>query len=231
MTSILIVEDERNLSNVIRDRLQEEGYRVLQAFDGPSALEVARNRAPDLIVLDIMLPGMDGLEVCRRLRAYSIVPILMLTARAEEIDRVLGLELGADDYLTKPFSMHELRARVRALLRRVEMMQAAGVPPPGEVLTIGDVRLDTATNEASLGGQPLDLTPKEFALLLLLAQHPGRVFSRAYLLDAIWGYEAAAYDRTVDTHVYRLRQKLGPDTPLAQRIVAVRGTGYKLERE
>ncbi len=231
MTSILIVEDERNLSNVIRDRLQEEGYRVLQAFDGPSALAVARDYAPDLIVLDIMLPGMDGLEVCRRLRAQSIVPILMLTARAEELDRVLGLELGADDYLTKPFSMHELRARVRALLRRVEMMHAAGVPPPGEVLTIGDVRLDTATNEASLGGQSLDLTPKEFALLFLLAQHPGRVFSRAYLLDEVWGYEAAAYDRTVDTHVYRLRQKLGADSELAQRIVAVRGTGYKLERE
>jgi len=231
MTSILIVEDERNLSNVIRDRLQEEGYRVLQAFDGPSALAMAHDRAPDLIVLDIMLPGLDGLEVCRRLRARSIVPILMLTARAEEIDRVLGLELGADDYLTKPFSMHELRARVRALLRRVEMMQAAGTPSRDEVLVIGNVRLDAAANEASLDGQPLDLTPKEFALLLLLAQHPGRVFSRAYLLDEVWGYEVAAYDRTVDTHIYRLRQKLGVDSALAQRIVAVRGTGYKLKRE
>jgi DNA-binding response OmpR family regulator len=231
MTSILIVEDERNLSNVIRDRLQEEGYRVLQAFDGPSALTVACDHAPDLIVLDIMLPGMDGLEVCRRLRAHSIVPILMLTARAEEIDRVLGLELGADDYLTKPFSMHELRARVRALLRRVEMMQAAGDSPPGEVLTTGKLHLDPEAYEANLDGQPLELTPKEFALLLLLAQHPGRVFSRAYLLDEIWGYEAAAYDRTVDTHVYRLRQKLGPGSEIAQRIVAVRGIGYKLERE
>ena len=155
----------------------------------------------------------------------------MLTARAEEIDRVLGLELGADDYLTKPFSMHELRARVRALLRRVEMMQAAGTPSRDEVLVIGNVRLDAAANEASLDGQPLDLTPKEFALLLLLAQHPGRVFSRAYLLDEVWGYEVAAYDRTVDTHIYRLRQKLGVDSALAQRIVAVRGTGYKLKRE
>jgi len=231
MTSILIVEDERNLSNVIRDRLQEEGYRVLQAFDGPSALAVARDHAPDLIILDIMLPGLDGLEVCRRLRAHSIVPILMLTARAEEIDRVLGLELGADDYLTKPFSMHELRARVRALLRRVEMMQAAGTPSTQVVLTVGNARLDPTTNEASVDGQPLDLTPKEFALLFLLAQHPGRVFSRAYLLDEVWGYEVGAYDRTVDTHIYRLRQKLGADSALAQRIVAVRGTGYKLERE
>jgi DNA-binding response OmpR family regulator len=155
----------------------------------------------------------------------------MLTARAEEIDRVLGLELSADDYLTKPFSMHELRARVRALLRRVEMIQAASAPPPDEVLAVGALRMDAATYEASLDGQPLDLTPKEFALLFLLAQHPGRVFSRAYLLDEIWGYEAVAYDRTVDTHVYRLRQKLGTDSELAQRIVAVRGTGYKLEQE
>lgn len=231
MTTILIVEDERNLSNVIRDRLQEEGYQVLQAFDGPSALEMARDRGPDLVVLDIMLPGLDGLEVCRRLRRHSIVPILMLTARAEEIDRVLGLELGADDYLTKPFSMRELQARVRALLRRVEMMQPAGAPPPGEVLAIGDLRLDPVAYEASRGGRPLDLTPKEFALLFLLARHPGRVFSRAYLLDEIWGYEAAAYDRTVDTHVYRLRQKLGSESDLARRIVAVRGIGYKLERE
>jgi DNA-binding response OmpR family regulator len=230
MTTILIVEDERNLSNVIRDRLEEEGYRVLQVFDGPSALEAARDSLPDLIVLDIMLPGLDGLEVCRRLRSHSIVPILMLTARAEEIDRVLGLELGADDYLTKPFSMRELKARVRALLRRVEMMHAAGVPSAGEVLTLGDLRLDPVAYEASRGGQPLELTPKEFVLLFLLAQHPGRVFSRAYLLDEIWGYEAAAYDRTVDTHIYRLRQKLGPESELAQRIVAVRGVGYKLER-
>ena len=232
MTSILIVEDERNLSNVIRDRLQEEEYRVLQAFDGPSALTAARDHAPDLIILDVMLPGLDGLEVCRRLRAHSIVPILMLTARAEELDRVLGLELGADDYLTKPFSMHELRARVRALLRRVGMMQqAAGASPPGEVLTTGKLHLDPAAHEANLDGQPLELTPKEFALLHLLAQYPGRVFSRAYLLDEIWGYEAAAYDRTVDTHVYRLRQKLGLESELGQRIVAVRGIGYKLERE
>jgi two-component system alkaline phosphatase synthesis response regulator PhoP len=216
---------------VIRDRLQEEGYRVVQAFDGPSGLEMARERAPDLIILDIMLPGLDGLEVCRRLRAHSIVPILMLTARAEELDRVLGLELGADDYLTKPFSMHELKARVRALLRRIEMMQAAGDSPPGEVVTTGKLHLDPVAYEANLDGQPLELTPKEFALLLLLTQHPGRVFSRAYLLDEIWGYEAAAYDRTVDTHVYRLRQKLGPESELGQRIVAVRGIGYKLERE
>jgi two-component system alkaline phosphatase synthesis response regulator PhoP len=229
MPTILIVEDERNLCDLIRDNLQEQGYHVLQAFDGPSALAMAKGAAPDLVILDIMLPGIDGLEVCRRLRQDSIVPILMLTARAEEIDRVLGLELGADDYLTKPFSMRELKARARALLRRVEMMQATDLSA-NEVLTTAGLYLDPTGYEARLDDQAIDLTPKEFALLYLLARHPGRVFSRAYLLDEIWGYEAAAYDRTVDTHIYRLRQKLGAEGEIAQRIVAVRGIGYKFER-
>jgi DNA-binding response OmpR family regulator len=229
MPTILIVEDERNLCDLIRDNLQEQGYHVLQAFDGPSALAMVKGAAPDLVILDIMLPGIDGLEVCRRLRQDSIVPILMLTARAEEIDRVLGLELGADDYLTKPFSMRELKARVRALLRRVEMMQTTDLSA-NQVVTLAGLYLDPTTYEARLEDQTIDLTPKEFALLYLLVRHPGRVFSRAYLLDEIWGYEAAAYDRTVDTHIYRLRQKLGTEGEIAQRIVAVRGIGYKFER-
>jgi DNA-binding response OmpR family regulator len=230
MPTILIVEDERNLCDLIRDNLQEQGYHVLQAFDGPSALAMAKGAAPDLVILDIMLPGIDGLEVCRRLRQDSIVPILMLTARAEEIDRVLGLELGADDYLTKPFSMRELKARARALLRRVEMMQATDLSA-NEVLTTAGLYLDPTSYEARLDDQTIDLSPKEFALLYLLVRHPGRVFSRAYLLDEIWGYEAAAYDRTVDTHIYRLRQKLGTEGEIARRIVAVRGIGYKFDRE
>lgn len=229
MPTILIVEDERNLCDLIRDNLQEQGYQVLQAFDGPSALTMARETVPELVILDIMLPGMDGLEVCRRLRQGSIVPILMLTARAEEIDRVLGLELGADDYLTKPFSMRELKARVRALLRRVEMMQTTDVSAD-QVVTSAGLYLDPTSYETRLDDQAIDLTPKEFSLLYLLVRHPGRVFSRAYLLDEIWGYEAAAYDRTVDTHIYRLRQKLGTEGEIAQRIVAVRGIGYKFER-
>jgi len=229
MPTILIVEDERNLCDLIRDNLQEQGYQVFQAFDGPSALTMARETVPDLVILDIMLPGMDGLEVCRRLRQGSIVPILMLTARAEEIDRVLGLELGADDYLTKPFSMRELKARVRALLRRVEMMQITDLSAD-LVVTSAGLYLDPTSYETRLDDQTIDLTPKEFSLLYLLVRHPGRVFSRAYLLDEIWGYEAAAYDRTVDTHVYRLRQKLGTEGEIAQRIVAVRGIGYKFER-
>lgn len=230
MATILIVEDERNLSNLIRRNLEEKGHRVLQVFDGPSALTTAASEAPDLVILDIMLPGMDGLEVCRRLRQTSIVPILMLTARVEEIDRVLGLEVGADDYLTKPFSMRELQARVRAILRRVEMMQAAS-GPSGTVVTVAGLRLDPAGYETTLNEQAVELTPKEFALLYLLVSHPGRVFSRAYLLDEIWGYSAGVYDRTVDTHVYRLRQKLGPESGIARRIVALRGIGYKFERE
>jgi DNA-binding response OmpR family regulator len=229
MSTILIVEDERNLCDLIRDNLQEQGYQVLQALDGPSALAMAKDAVPDLVILDIMLPGMDGLEVCRRLRQGSIVPILMLTARAEEIDRVLGLELGADDYLTKLFSMRELKARVRALLRRVEMMQSPKLSAR-QVVTSAGLYLDPSSYETRLDDQSIDLTPKEFGLLYLLVRHPGRVFSRAYLLDEIWGYEAAAYDRTVDTHIYRLRQKLGAEGQIAQRIVAVRGIGYKFER-
>lgn len=235
MTAILLVEDEQNLSNVIRDHLEEEGYFVQQAFDGLAALEMATAVLPDLIILDIMLPGIDGLEVCRRLRQASIVPILMLTARAEEIDRVVGLELGADDYLTKPFSMRELKARVRALLRRVEMMQIAGTPSASQTsqaaVVLGGLYLDPTSYEATLDGQAIELTPKEFDLLHLLARHPGRVFSRTFLLDEIWGYEVAAYDRTVDTHIYRLRQKLDVDSEIARRIVAVRGIGYKLKRK
>jgi len=228
MSTILIVEDERNLCHLIRDNLEEQGYQVRLAYDGLSALMMARDAVPDLVILDIMLPGIDGLEVCRRLRQDSIVPILMLTARSEEIDRVLGLELGADDYLTKPFSMRELKARVRALLRRVEM-QTIDLSTNQMLITSG-LYLDQNSYEARLDDQVIDLTPKEFILLYLLVSHPGRVFSRAYLLDEIWGYEADAYDRTIDTHVYRLRQKLGVEGQIAQRIVAVRGIGYKFER-
>lgn len=231
MTTILIVEDERNLSNLIRSNLEDEGYDVWQVFDGTAALDAITIREPDLVILDIMLPGMDGLQICRQLRQRSIVPVLMLTARAEEIDRVLGLEVGADDYLTKPFSMRELTARVRAILRRVEMMRTTAEPAQEAVLTVADLRLDSTTHEVTLENRPVELTPKEFALLYHLLRHPGRVFSRAYLLDEIWGYSAEAYDRTVDTHIYRLRQKLGAESEMASRIVSVRGIGYKFQRD
>jgi DNA-binding response OmpR family regulator len=227
VATILVVEDERDLNNLVRRHLEDEGHRVLQAFDGQAAVQAAQGERLDLVILDWMLPRLDGLEVCRRLRRESIVPILMLTARSEEIDRVLGLEVGADDYLTKPFSVRELLARVRAILRRVELMRAEGSPadevaPPA--LEAGPLRVDLAQHMASLEGRPVELTPKEFDLLVLLLRHPGRAFSRDYLIEKVWGYDAAGSDRTVDTHVLRLRKKLGP---VGDRIETVWGLGYR----
>jgi DNA-binding response OmpR family regulator len=229
MSIILVVEDERELNKLVRRHLEEEGHRVLQAYDGPTALEVARHERPDLVILDWMLPRLDGMEVCRRLRRESIVPILMLTARAEEVDRVLGLEVGADDYLTKPFSIRELLARTRAIFRRIEL-QAVAVSPESSppVLQEGPLRLDQDEHVASVDGDPLDLTPREFDLLAMLMRHPGRAFARDYLLDKVWGYEFGGLDtRTVDTHVLRLRRKLGP---VGERIETVWGVGYRFAR-
>jgi DNA-binding response OmpR family regulator len=231
MPRVLLVEDERNLVKLLKAHLEEDGYQVTVAYDGPTGLQEAQRLAPDAIILDIMLPGLDGLSLCRRLRSagppHSLIPILMLTARAEEVDRVVGLEVGADDYLTKPFSIRELLARVRALLRRVEMMRQAALPA-GQTVVVADLVLDTASRQVTVAGQPVELTPKEFDLLCLLAANPGRVFSRDYLLDRLWGYEAAECDRTVDTHVYRLRQKLGA-SEAGRCIAAVRGIGYKFQ--
>jgi DNA-binding response OmpR family regulator len=229
MATILVVEDERDLNNLVRRHLEDEGHRVVQAFDGLAAVQAAQAERLDLVVLDWMLPRLDGLEVCRRVRRESIVPILMLTARSEEIDRVLGLEVGADDYLTKPFSIRELLARVRAILRRVELMRAEGggseedAPP---ALSAGPLRVDLGQHAASLDGRAVELTPKEFDLLVLLLRHPGRAFSRDYLIEKVWGYDAAGSDRTVDTHVLRLRKKLGP---VGDRIETVWGLGYRFK--
>jgi DNA-binding response OmpR family regulator len=229
MATILVVEDERDLNNLVRRHLEDEGHRVVQAFDGLAAVQAAQAERLDLVVLDWMLPRLDGLEVCRRVRRESIVPILMLTARSEEIDRVLGLEVGADDYLTKPFSIRELLARVRAILRRVELMRAEGGGPDEEAppaLSAGPLRVDLGQHAASLDGRAIELTPKEFDLLVLLLRHPGRAFSRDYLIEKVWGYDAAGSDRTVDTHVLRLRKKLGP---VGDRIETVWGLGYRFK--
>ena len=232
MAHILIVEDEKQLAELVRDNLVAAGHSVVVAADGATALRLLETRPADLVILDWMLPGLDGLEVCRRIRARSITPILMLTARAEEVDRVLGLEVGADDYLTKPFSMRELLARARALLRRVELMtqqvQGAGEQTAGSDVVVGDLRIDVAGRAASISGTPLDLTPKEFDLLYLLARQPGRAYSREYLLQRIWGLEYEGFDRTVDTHVVRLRKKLGP---FGDRVATVWGVGYKLRAD
>jgi DNA-binding response OmpR family regulator len=228
MATILVVEDERDLNALVRQHLEDEGHRVLQAFDGPSALVLAEVEHPDLVILDWMLPQLDGLEVCRRLRRQSIVPILMLTARVEEVDRVLGLEVGADDYLTKPFGIRELMARVRALLRRIELMRDAGAGSSAPVLVDGGLRIDIGEHVASVDGRTLELTPKEFDLLALLVRNAGQAFARDYLLERVWGLDYAGIDtRTVDTHVLRLRKKLGR---LDERIETVWGIGYRWSR-
>lgn len=231
MATILIVEDERELNALLRRHLEDEGHRVLQAFDGPSALTIAEQEHLDLIVLDWMLPGLDGLEVSRRVRRRSIVPILMLTARSEEVDRVLGLEVGADDYLTKPFSIRELLARIRAIFRRIELQsQVVSAPDPGAlaVLQDGPLRVDIGEHRVSLNGQVVEFTPKEFELLALLVRYPGRAFARDYLLDTVWGADYVGLDtRTIDTHVLRVRKKLGA---IGERIETVWGVGYRFSR-
>lgn len=222
---ILIVDDEPTLVATLRYNLQSEGYSVESALDGESAVETARNIHPDLIILDIMLPGLDGLQVCRILRRDTQAPILLLTAKVDEVDKVVGLELGADDYVTKPFSMRELMARVRALLRRAGAAESA----VGEVIESGDLAVDAAARTASRNGQPLTLKPKEFELLQHFMSHRGRAFSREELLSAIWGYDVAGDTRTVDVHISWLRHKI-EDTPAKPtRLITVRGVGYRFE--
>ena len=228
MATILVAEDEPDLNNLVRRHLEEEGHRVVQSFDGPSAVLSAQQAHPDLIILDWMLPRLDGLEVCRRIRRESIVPILMLTARAEEVDRVLGLEVGADDYVTKPFSIRELLARVRAMLRRVEFLRDAGASEGAPaVLEEGPLRIDEGRHVVRVDARAVELTPKEFDLLAFLVRNAGRAFGRDYLLEKVWGYEYSGFDRTVDTHVLRLRKKLGP---VGDQIETVWGIGYRFSK-
>ena len=227
MAQILIVEDERDLAALIKRQMESAGYSATMTHDGASALKIAEKEPPDLVILDWMLPGLDGLTVCRRLREKSVVPVLMLTARSEEADRVLGLEVGADDYLTKPFSTRELMARVRAMLRRVEMMRGPAPASGNDAIHIDALTIDTTERRVEIDGGEIDLTVKEYDLLVILASNPGRTFSRTYLLDRIWGDDYEGTDRTVDTHVVRLRRKLGP---FGDRIATIWGVGYRLER-
>lgn len=224
---VLIVEDEPDISALLAFHLEREGYQVFRARDGLDALQQVRARPPDLALLDLMLPGIDGLEVCRRLRqdpATAALPIVMLTAKREEVDRVLGLELGADDYIVKPFSPKEVVARVRAVLRR------SRAPADGAPIVIGKLVIDVARHTVHADGAAVLLTPKEFDLLRSLAEARGRVLSREFLLDRVWGYAAAGEieSRTVDVHVRRLRVKLGGE---GSRIVTVKGVGYRLDPE
>jgi len=227
---VLVIEDEVDLNRLVRDQLAADGHQVEQAFDGRAGLAAVERRVPDLVILDWMLPDLDGLAVCRAIRDRHVVPIIMLTARGEEIDRVLGLEVGADEYVTKPCSMRELMARVRAMLRRVELdaRQRAGAPEGGEPsITMGPLVVDGAAHAATLDGEPLALTRSEFQLLYLLASNPGRAFSRDYLLDRLRSGEYEGLDRSVDTHIARLRRKLGP---IGGSIATVWGVGYRFVR-
>jgi DNA-binding response OmpR family regulator len=224
---ILVVEDDRNLLDTLKYNLKREGYNAVTAMDGAEALDVARREKPDLIILDIMLPKLSGFEVCRILRKEMTIPILMLTAKDEEIDKIVGLEIGADDYMTKPFSMRELLARLGAVLRRTEMavQSAAGE----KVLRVGDLEIDIARHQASLKGTVLELSPKEFDLLVFLARNKGFVFGRDQLLEKVWGYDFAGDTRTVDVHIRWLRQKIERDPAKPEHLVTIRGGGYKLE--
>ena len=224
-----MVEDDRNLLETIKYNLVKEGYEALVAVDGAEALEIARNEKPDLIVLDIMLPIIDGFEVCRIIRKEMSVPIIMLTARTDETDRIMGLDTGADDYMTKPFSLRELLARIRALLRRSNITEVK-IPEEKLILSIDDIKIDINRHVASKKGQPLELTAKEFDLLVFLVQNESFVFSREQLLEKVWGYDFAGDTRTVDVHIRWLRQKIETDPSNPRHLLTVRGTGYKIER-
>jgi two-component system alkaline phosphatase synthesis response regulator PhoP len=222
MTTILVVDDERQIAQIARDYLQHAGYSVITAGEGVEAIALARERHPDLVVLDLGLPRLDGLEVAKRLRRESSVPIIMLTARVEESDRLAGLELGADDYITKPFSPRELVARVRAVLRRVE-------PGSGSdgILSRADLVIDTARMKVTRAGTPIDLTATEIQLLAALARQPGRILTRAQLLDAARGTQEESFERAIDTHIKNLRRKLEPDPRNPHYLLTVYGLGYK----
>jgi DNA-binding response OmpR family regulator len=233
VSKILVVEDEIPLLETLEYNLAKEGYDVCTASDGVSALEVARRECPDLILLDIMLPQLDGLEVCRILRREMNVPIIMLTARTDEVDRVVGLEMGADDYVTKPFSMRELLARVKALLRRVRLLREEMADqeqrPTAHPLIFGDLTIDEARHEVARGGEPLALSPKEYDLLLFLARNRGLTLTRDLILERVWGWDFGGGTRTVDVHIRGLREKIEPDPANPVRIVTVRGVGYRFE--
>ncbi|MEW6233541.1 MAG: response regulator transcription factor [Chloroflexota bacterium] len=221
---VLVVDDDRKTVGLIKLYLEKDGYRVLAAYDGRQALELTRQKRPDIIVLDLMLPAVDGLDVCRILRAESKVPIIMLTARTTEEDKLLGLDLGADDYVTKPFSPRELLARMRAVLRRVREEQDKGPPQ----VRFGDLFVDFVRHEVRVRGEPVRLTPKEFRLLETLVKQPGRAFSRLQLLDQAFGHlDHAVLERTVDVHMMNLRKKIDPDPNRPTYIQTVYGVGYK----
>jgi len=222
--AVLVVDDDHKIVDLVTLYLQRDGYEVLAAYDGRQALDLARRKQPDLIVLDLLLPELDGLSVCRVLRAESRVPIIMLTARSTDADKLIGLDLGADDYLTKPFNPRELMARVRAVLRRATPDEA-----PAENLRFGDLAISFARHQVTARGQAVNVTPTEFRLLEALAREPGRAFSRAELLDRAFGYDYDGLERTVDVHIMNLRRKIEPEPGTPRYVVTVPGVGYRFE--
>lgn len=229
MKKVLVVEDERAILDIVSFNLQKEGYEVLEALDGNTGLDLALNGGADLILLDVMLPGMDGFEICKKVREQSSVPIMMLTAREEEVDKVFGLELGADDYITKPFSMKELMARVKANIRRSDYGKEPIEKEPeddGDVMRFGALVIDNKRVEVRRDGQPIDITLREYELLKFLASAPGEVFSREQLLKDVWGYDYYGDVRTVDVTVRRLREKVEDDSGIPKYILTKRGVGY-----
>ncbi len=233
MAEILVVEDDTSLRETLVYNLEREDYSVQAVGDGVAGLEAARKEHPDLVLLDLMLPKMDGFEVCRILRQEMNIPILILTARDDEIDRVIGLEIGADDYITKPFSMRELMARVKAHLRRERLIRqdvdSDQDEPSQDKLTFGNLMLDLGRREVLLDHLPIALKPKEYDLLLFLAQHKRQALSRQFLLERVWGWDFAGGTRTVDVHIHWLREKIEPDPAHPKRLVTVRGSGYRFE--
>ncbi len=222
MKTVLVVEDELKIARLVHDYLQQAGFAVLEAADGATALSLARSHKPDMVVLDLGLPEVDGLDVTRRIRATSSVPIIMLTARSEESDRIVGLELGADDYIVKPFSPKELVARIRAVLRRADATLGGG-----EMVRAGPITIDIPRMRVTVGAKEVELTGTEFQLLLTLARHPGRIYTRAQLLDAVHGVSFESYERSVDAHIKNIRRKIEPDPRRPQLVRTVYGVGYK----
>lgn len=223
---ILVVDDERNIVELVKYNLEKEGYDVISAYDGFEAVNMAKQDKPDLIILDIMLPGQGGLEVCRTLRKETKIPIIMATAKGEEIDKILGLELGADDYVTKPFSPRELVARVKAILRRTSSR-----PEEKDEMSFDNLTINLVRHEVRLNGEEVDLKPKEFDLLKMLCTNPGKVFTRDFLLEQLWGYDYLGDTRTIDVHMRRLRQKIEPDAANPKYLKTIHGIGYKFQFE
>jgi len=227
---VLLVEDDADIAEIVALHLRDEGYAVVHATDGPAGLRLLEQHAWDALVLDLMLPGLDGLEICRRVRAMDrYTPIIITSARGSETHRVLGLEIGADDYLAKPFSVLELVARVRALLRRIDAVARA--PAAAGIVRVGELAISALEREVKLAGKRVEFTPREFDLLLFFASNPGKVFSRSELLDRVWGHQHSGYEHTVNTHINRIRAKIELDPATPRRILTVWGRGYKLSAE